>query len=44
VDTTTKNDCTNIRLRRETVKMLQDIGKKKETYDEIIRRLIEKCK
>jgi hypothetical protein len=39
-----KDDYTNIRLRKETVKMLQEIGKKKETYDEIIRRLIEKCK
>jgi hypothetical protein len=34
------NNYTNIRLKKETVKMLQEMGKKKETYDEIIRRLI----
>ncbi len=32
---------TTIRLEKETVKMLQEVGKKKETYDEIIRRLIK---
>ena len=32
---------TTVRLEKETVKMLQEVGKKKETYDEIIRRLIK---
>lgn len=32
---------TTIRLEKETVKMLQEIGKKKETYDEIIKRLVK---
>ena len=36
------NDYTNIRVTRETAKMLQEIGKKSETYDDVIRRLIEK--
>jgi len=31
---------TTIRLEKETVKLLQEVGKKKETYDEIIKRLI----
>ena len=37
----TENDYTNIRLRRETAGMLQEIGKKSETYDDVIRRLID---
>lgn len=32
---------TTIRLEKETVKMLQEVGKKNETYDEIIRRLMK---
>jgi len=32
---------THIRLKRGTAKMLREIGKKGETYDEIIRRLID---
>jgi len=36
---------TLMRVSRETIKMLKDIGKKCETYDDIIKRLIEvyKC-
>jgi hypothetical protein len=36
------NIYTNIRVKRETAKMLREIGKKGETYDEVIRRLLEK--
>ena len=36
-----KNDYTNIRLKKETAKMLHGIGKKSETYDDVILRLIE---
>ena len=32
---------TIVRLKKSTVEMLKEIGKKKETYDDIIRRLIE---
>lgn len=32
---------TTIRLEKETVTMLQEVGKKNETYDEIIKRLLE---
>ena len=32
---------TTIRLEKKTVKLLQEVGKKKETYDEIIRRMIK---
>ncbi|KKS53563.1 MAG: hypothetical protein UV19_C0008G0023 [Parcubacteria group bacterium GW2011_GWA2_42_28] len=32
---------TTVRLEKETVKMLQEVGKKKETYDEIIKRLMK---
>ena len=32
---------TVIRLKRETAGMLQEIGKKSETYDDVIRRLID---
>jgi hypothetical protein len=34
------NDSTTIRIKRTTVAMLKEIGKKSETYDDIIRRLI----
>ena len=32
---------TTIRLERETVNLLREVGKKMETYDEIIKRLIK---
>lgn len=32
---------TTIRLQKETAGMLKDIGKKSETYDELIRRLMK---
>jgi len=34
-------DITTISIKKETREMLKEIGKKGETYDEIIRRLIE---
>lgn len=36
-----KMEYTTVRLEKETVKLLQEVGKKKETYDEIIKRLIK---
>jgi hypothetical protein len=33
---------TSIRLRKETVNMLKERGRKSESYDDIIRRLLEK--
>ena len=39
-----KNDYTNIRLRKGTAKMLQEIGKKSETYDDVVCRLVEERK
>ena len=36
-----KTKYTTIRLEKETVKLLQEVGKKKETYDEVIRRLMK---
>ncbi len=33
-----------MRISKEARDMLKAIGKKGETYDDIIRRLIEKCK
>ena len=33
---------TSIRLQKDTVKMLKERGRKGESYDDIIRRLIEK--
>jgi hypothetical protein len=39
-----KNGYTNIRLKKETAKILQEIGKKSETYDDLIIRLIEERK
>jgi hypothetical protein len=35
---------TTIRLEKDTIKMLQEIGKKNETYDEIIKRLVKNAK
>ncbi len=37
-------DNTMMRISKEARDMLKEIGKKGETYDDIIRRLIEKCK
>ena len=36
-----ENDITVIRVRKETRDRLAEIGKKKETYDDIICRLID---
>lgn len=33
---------TSIRLRKETVNMLKERGRKSESYDDIIKRLLEK--
>jgi predicted CopG family antitoxin len=33
---------TSIRLRKETVEMLKERGRKGESYDDIIRKLLEK--
>jgi len=33
---------TSIRVSKETVAVLRDLGRKGETYDDIIRRLIER--
>ena len=35
---------TSIRVRRETADMLKELGRKGETYDDIIRRLIDRVK
>jgi len=32
---------TTVKIRRETKKMLADLGKKEDTYDDVIVRLIE---
>jgi hypothetical protein len=32
---------TTVKVRRETKKMLADMGKKEDTYDDVIMRLIE---
>lgn len=37
----TENDVTVIRVRKETRDRLAELGKKKETYDDIICRLME---
>ena len=39
-----KENITSIQISRETKKMLDDLGKKGETYEEIILRLIEHYK
>jgi len=36
-----KSDYTNIRVKKATAKTLQEIGKKSETYDDIINRMIK---
>jgi len=35
---------TSIRVRRETADMLKELGRKGETYDDIIRHLIDRVK
>ncbi len=35
-------DFTSIRLRKETVEMLKERGRKGQSYDDIIRRLLER--
>jgi hypothetical protein len=37
------SDVTTISLRRDTKELLREFGKKGETYDEIIRHLIERA-
>jgi len=37
-----ENRFTSIRLRKETVEMLKERGRKGESYDDVIRRLLEK--
>lgn len=36
-------ETTTISLRRETKELLREFGRKGETYDEIVRRLIEQA-
>lgn len=36
-------DTTTISLRRETRDLLRELGRKGESYDEIIRRLVERA-
>ena len=38
------NDITTIQLSRETRDQLKELGKKGETYDEIIKKLLELVK
>jgi len=37
-----KRNLTSIRLRKETVEMLKERGRKGESYDDIIKRLLMK--
>ena len=39
-----KRELTTIQVTKETREMLKELGKKGETYDDIIRRLIELAK
>ena len=39
-----KREMTTIQVSKETREMLKELGKKGETYDDIIRRLIELAK
>lgn len=39
-----RRDLTTIQISKETREMLKSLGKKGETYDDIIRRLIELAK
>ncbi|MEM2175486.1 MAG: hypothetical protein QXI58_07710 [Candidatus Micrarchaeia archaeon] len=34
-------EITTIKLKKQTKKMLEELGKKNETYDDIIKKLIE---
>ena len=40
----TRRELTTIQISKETREMLKELGKKGETYDDIIRRLIELAK
>lgn len=35
---------TSIRVRRETAKMLKELGRKGETYDDVIRKLLSRVR
>ena len=35
---------TSIRVKKETVEMLRELGKKGETYDDVIRRLLNRVR
>ncbi len=37
-----QNDLTTIRIKKETAKTLKEIGKKGETYDDVINRLLDR--
>ncbi len=37
-----QNRLTSIRVQKETVELLKERGRKGETYDEIIKRLLDK--
>lgn len=37
-----QNRLTSIRVQKETVELLKERGRKDETYDDIIKRLLEK--
>ncbi len=39
-----RRELTTIQISKETREMLKELGKKGETYDDIIRRLIELAK
>jgi len=39
-----KKELTTIQISKETREMLKELGRKGETYDDIIRRLIELAK
>lgn len=34
-------DITTIRISKDTLELLKELGKKKETYDDLIKRLID---
>ena len=44
VEETSAQKWTSIRVRRETADMLKELGRKGETYDDIIRHLIDRVK
>ena len=39
-----KSEMTLIRIKKETVEILKNLGKKGDTYDDVIRKLIEAYK